>query len=108
MHSRFDENHEAINESILHVEWHESVSAQNGGPFSVELQAPIVMAAAHQSECPFFPARSVLPIKCCAMQAFLPRQGRGGPAGPRCYVLIRRQWHSLGAVEMHMPWHGMS
>lgn len=97
-HERFGKQREPITENMLEVQWHESLSASDGGPFSVDYQSPVVHVAMHPTECPFFPARSVLPMKCTAMRA-LHMQG-----SPPCLVLIRRQWHSLGAVDLPVPW----
>ncbi|KAF5827322.1 hypothetical protein DUNSADRAFT_859 [Dunaliella salina] len=86
-------------EAMLEVEWHVSLPVEHGGPYSVAYQSPLVLAAAHTTECPFFPVRSMLPIKFCAMRSL------GLPARcPPCLVLIRRQWHCLSAVKLPVPW----
>lgn len=98
-HSRYAQDSEPIEEKVLEVTWHESLDARHGGPYSVDLQAPIVLAR-ESSECPYIPARSVLPIH------FTPMRALHMPRGcPQCYVLIRRQWHSLGpGVNAPVPW----
>jgi hypothetical protein len=98
-HSRYGGDKTPLTEDVLEVQWHVSTGVQHGGPYSVSYQAPLVLAAVHPSECPFFPARSVLPIKFCSMRAL------GLPLScPACYVMIRRQWHCLGAVKLPVPW----
>jgi len=98
-HSRFSGDGHPLDEVILEVQWHVTRSAEHGGPYSIAYQSPMVLAAMHSTECPFFPARSVLPIKFTAMRAL------GIPRGqPACLVLIRRQWHSLAAVNLPVPW----
>jgi len=77
-----------------------SIAEEEGGPFDVELQAPIVSSREFVNvdglkEVAFFPAASVLPLSMTA----LPHPTRAG-----CLVMLRPSWHCLVSIKCPVPW----
>lgn len=104
-HTRVDSDGSQLQEDFVETEWHVTVARneehpERGGPYSAELQSPIVNAGI-TSEISFFPARSVVPLRMTAMPA-----SRARPQGtPACWAMIRRDWHCcLGALDCAMEY----